>query len=58
MTSSSTQQAHVMQHDETLSIGAPDNAAMTASPPEAAVASSCELVSSAGAIGTLTRTAP
>jgi hypothetical protein len=31
---------------------------MTASPPEAAVASSCELVSSAGAIGTLTRTAP
>jgi pyruvate/2-oxoglutarate dehydrogenase complex dihydrolipoamide dehydrogenase (E3) component len=25
MTSSSTQQAHVMKHDETLSIGAPDN---------------------------------
>jgi hypothetical protein len=34
------------------------NAAMTASPSEAAVASSCELVSSAGAIDTLSRTAP
>jgi hypothetical protein len=33
------------------------NAAVTASLPEAAVASSCELVSSAGAIDTLTRTA-